>query len=152
MNGTTFLREATRSIRTMPWRRYLLLMAGANLIWETIQLPLYTVWQTGTNGTMAYDVVHCTAGDILIAGTALGAAVVLIGKGRWSATNYRRVAIAAVCLGLAYTVFSEWYNTEILKSWTYGARMPRLPILGIGLSPLLQWLFLPPLCFWRARR
>ncbi|WP_205527550.1 hypothetical protein [Halomonas sp. JS92-SW72] len=30
--------------------------------------------------------------------------------------------------------------------------MPTLPLLGTGLAPLLQWLLLPPLIVWLARR
>jgi hypothetical protein len=44
-------------------------------------------------------------------------------------------------LGLAYTVFSEWYNVYQVGSWAYSQRMPLMS--GIGLSPLLQWLLLP---------
>jgi hypothetical protein len=31
-------------------------------------------------------------------------------------------------------------------------QMPRLPLLGTGLAPLLQWLLIPPLVAWLVRR
>lgn len=34
-------------------RRFLLFVAGANLVWETLHLPLYTIWQQGTVGELA---------------------------------------------------------------------------------------------------
>jgi hypothetical protein len=45
-------------------------------------------------------------------------------------------------------------NITILRSWTYSEAMPRLELAGIeiGLSPLLQWLLLPPLALRLARR
>ena len=43
---------------------------------------------------------------------------------------------------MAYTAWSEWYNVYRAGSWGYTASMPL--IFGIGLSPLLQWLILPP--------
>jgi hypothetical protein len=57
-------------------------------------------------------------------------------------------------LGVAYTVFSEWMNITILRSWTYSEWMPTLTFGGlqVGLSPFLQWLFLPPLSLYLARR
>ena len=30
--------------------------------------------------------------------------------------------------------------------------MPIVPVVGIGLTPLLQWLLIPPLAIWFVRR
>ena len=43
---------------------------------------------------------------------------------------------------VAFTAWSEWYNVYRAGNWGYTASMPL--IFGIGLSPLLQWLILPP--------
>ena len=48
------------------------------------------------------------------------------------------VVIGAV----AFTAWSEWYNVYRAGKWGYTASMPL--IFGIGLSPLSQWLVLPP--------
>jgi hypothetical protein len=40
-------------------RRYLIAIAICNLVWETAQLPLYTIWHTGTPATIAGAVFHC---------------------------------------------------------------------------------------------
>jgi hypothetical protein len=58
-----------------------------------------------------------------------------------------RVILAAVLLGLGYTVFSEWLNVEIRRSWSYTEAMPLVPPLGTGLTPFLQWLIVPCLAF-----
>jgi hypothetical protein len=58
-----------------------------------------------------------------------------------------RMALAAIALGAAYTIFSEWLNVEIRRSWSYAAAMPVIPWLGTGLAPLLQWLVVPGLAF-----
>ena len=47
--------------------------------------------------------------------------------------------------GAAYTIFSEWPNVEIRRSWSYTTAMLVLPWLGTGLMPLLQWLIVPGL-------
>ena len=54
--------------------------------------------------------------------------------------------------GLAYTVFSEWLNVEVRRSWAYSDLMPVLPPLGTGLSPVLQWVVIPSAALWMARR
>jgi hypothetical protein len=140
-----------------PWlaalRRYLLTMVVAQPIWEAVQLPLYTVWSQGDRRRILVALAHCTAGDLLIASSSLVIALLLAGGG-WPAQDdsYRRVAWLAILLGVAYTLFSEWLNVEVLKSWAYSPLMPVVPGLGIGLSPILQWILLPALGFAVARR
>ena len=63
------------------------------------------------------------------------------------------VALGAMAFGLGYTVFSECLNVTLRQSWAYRDIMPRLPFLGTGLSPLLQWLVIPALAYvlaWKA--
>jgi hypothetical protein len=62
------------------------------------------------------------------------------------------VASLTIVGGLAYTIFSEWLNTEIRGSWAYSAWMPTLPLIGAGLSPFAQWIAVPVVAFWWARR
>jgi hypothetical protein len=50
---------------------------------------------------------------------------------------------------MAYTVFSEWLNVSVRGSWEYAAAMPE--VLGIGLSPLFQWLVVPGLALFLLR-
>lgn len=129
---------------------YLGLLLGVNLVWEILQLPLYTLWEEENVAFIAFAVAHCTGGDLLIGLAALAAAWVLCGARPWPQRRYREVAVTATLLGVAYTVFSEWHNTAVLASWRYAAQMPVLPVTGTGLAPLLQWIVLPPLAFWWA--
>lgn len=133
-------------------RRYLAMIVIGNLVWEFAQLPLYTIWHEGSTRRIAFAAVHCTGGDVLIAGSALIASLLVLGEGRWPYHRYQPVAAAAVLCGLAYTIFSEWLNTEVRGSWAYATWMPQLPLIGTGLAPLAQWLIIPPLAFWWARR
>jgi hypothetical protein len=133
-------------------RRYFTFIVLANLLWEIVHLPLYTIWRSGSAGEIAFAVVHCTAGDVLIATAALLGALLLLGNARWPDERYVAVAAFALFAGLGYTVFSEWLNTTIRLSWAYTDLMPRLPAIGIGLSPLAQWIVIPVAAFWLARR
>ena len=129
-------------------RRYLLAVAGANLAWEFAHLPLYTIWTEGRAGEIVFAAVHCAAGDLLIATTALVLALFAFGRPDWPARGFVAVAAAAILIGLGYTIFSEWWNTEVSRSWAYAERMPVLPLLGTGLSPLAQWIVIPVTAFW----
>ena len=131
---------------------YLAVVAAANLIWEVLQLPLYTIWTTADARQQAFAVIHCTVGDVLIACSALAIALP-IGSGRaWPDDHYWRVAALAIGMGLGYTIFSEWFNVEVRRSWAYAPAMPVLPLLGTGLGPLLQWIVIPPLALAAAYR
>lgn len=133
------------------WARFVLAIAALNLVWEIGQMPLYTLWLTGTRWENAYAILHCTIGDILIAAFSLAVAVKLFGATVWPENRYGMVAVAAMAMALGYTLFSEWWNVEVRQAWAYRDIMPRLPGLGTGLSPVMQWLFVPALAFWLAR-
>ena len=109
-------------------RRYLIAMAVGNLIWEFAHMPLYTLWETGTPREIAFAAVHCTAGDVLIAASALLAALIVFGSSLWPEANYRLVGLATVLTGLGYTVFSEWLNIEVREAWAYSDLMPVIPV------------------------
>ncbi len=114
-----------------------------NLVWEFAQMPLYTIWATGSTGEIIYAGLHCTAGDAMIGAAALLGALLLAAPGRWPREGRSPVLIVAVAIGLAYTVFSEWLNVEIRSAWAYSEAMPVVPLLGTGLTPVIQWLTLP---------
>lgn len=133
-------------------RIYLAASGVLHLVWEVAQLPLYTIWRKGSAGEIAFAVLHCTAGDVVIATLVLIAALVAVGSAGWPANGFRAVAVAVVSLGVGYTVYSEWINTVVRNSWAYADSMPTLPVLGTGLSPLLQWLIVPAVALWAATR
>jgi hypothetical protein len=133
-------------------RAYLGTIALGALAWEAAHLPLYTIWRTGTPGEKVFAVVHCTGGDLLIALACLTLALVLVGEPAWPAHAHHRVAALTISFGVSYTVFSEWLNTVVRQTWAYSDLMPVVPVIGTGLSPLLQWVVVPLLAFHLARR
>ena len=131
-------------------RRYLGVSIVANLVWEILQLPLYTLWATGTRREQAFAVLHCTIGDAMIAGLSLLAALALFARAAWPRARVARVYAGGLAFGVVYTIFSEWLNTSVRGSWTYSDLMPVLPVTGTGLAPLLQWFAVPTLAQWIA--
>jgi hypothetical protein len=138
------------------WPRALRVYLGTiilgDLAWEAAHLPLYTIWRTGTPGEQAFAVVHCTGGDLLIALACLALALVLVGEPAWPARAHRRVAALTIGFGVAYTVFSERLNIVVRQTWAYSDFMPVVPVIGTGLSPLLQWVVVPLLALRFAHR
>lgn len=151
MNETRWYRdrEAWRLIArgNLPW------LAGLNLVWEIAQLPLYTLWTEASPGYIAFAVAHCTAGDVLIGTAALAIALMVAGTGSVASWRWATIALYTALAGAAYTIVSEWTNTTLFR-WSYSELMPAIPLgdARIGLSPLLQWLVVPPLALRFARR
>jgi hypothetical protein len=132
--------------------RYLPWLAVLSLAWEAAQVPLYTLWCEAELAYIAFAVVHCTMGDTLIGGSAFLLALTV---GRESALphwRWRRIALLTALLGAGYTVFSEWMNVAFLRSWAYAPSMPTIDLAGfeLGVSPLAQWLVVPPFALYLA--
>lgn len=143
-----------RATLSLIGRRYLPWFAALNLAWELAQLPLYTIWREAPAGSIAFAVAHCTVGDILIGSLALALALIATRAGPAAQWQWLQIAVVTTLLGVGYTLVSEWLNTSLRPSWQYSELMPVLEVGGvvIGLSPLAQWLLLPPLAFYAARR
>lgn len=133
-------------------RRYIAYSAVGHLVWEGAHIPLYTIWVEGSWSEIAFAVVHCTGGDLLIAMSTLLLALFLVGGQAWPAERTGRVLLLAVGLGVSYTVFSEWLNIVIRAAWAYRDIMPVVPLLDAGLTPLLQWMVVPSLAYRAAIR
>lgn len=130
-------------------RAWVLMSLALHLAWEIAQLPFYTLWREGTPTFIAWAVVHCTAGDGLIAvGTYLAAAASARSV-YWPWLAPGRGLAVLWASGLAWTAFSEWRHVFKLGSWAYADTMPT--IAGIGLVPLVQWVVVPGLALWCLR-
>ena len=152
MNASTWYRD--RQTRSLILFRYPPWLAVLSLGWEIAQLPLYTLWKQATPAYVAFAVAHCTLGDILIGTLALMLSLVLLRAGSPEQWPRARVAALTAIAAVSYTALSEWMNTALLVSWEYSELMPRLRLGGVelGLSPLAQWLVIPPLALWLAFR
>lgn len=133
--------------------RFVPALAILNTIWEIAQLPLYTLWEKGSLPYIAYAILHCTLGDVAIGTLALVFALIASRARAVETWRWRQVALFLVIPAVGYTVFSEWMNTVARAGWEYSALMPVVRFLGleIGLSPLLQWVVIPPLALWLAK-
>lgn len=132
--------------------RFVPALAVFSLAWEVAQLPLYTLWKEGTPQQVAFAVLHCTLGDVLIGLSALLLALIALRAGPWPGWRWPELTAVATVIGVGYTGFSEWLNTVLRQSWAYSDWMPMLPVVDIGVSPVLQWVVVPTAALWLARR
>ncbi len=127
---------------------WLALATGLNLAWEFAQLPLYKL-AAGVDPTTA--VLHCTAGDALIAAVAYAAVTLALRTPHWSTRRPVAGTTLFIALATAYTIESELRNLT-RGAWAYADAMPTLA--GVGVSPLAQWWLIPTIatCAFRVLR
>lgn len=116
-----------------------------NSVWELGQAFLYV----GMNYDLAM-IAHClraSLGDGLILWVIYLIGIFIFRNMRWfihpSASHYAVMLTA----GLTISIIVEWVGLDVLNRWAYTASMPIIPILNIGLFPVLQMLLLPPIIF-----
>jgi len=95
---------------------------------------------------------QATIGDVGIEIAAFWAAALLTRDRRWILNPSRNDLILFLAFGLAVTLVLEWLATEVLQRWSYNELMPRIPLIGTGLVPVLQWIVIPLLVVWFVRR
>jgi len=113
-----------------------------NLVWEIGHISLYTLSREATPPVIAWSIIHCTVGDVLIAVGLFAFAAIVFRRVDWPMSHPLFGSALVVIAALVFTAQSEWYNVYRSGAWGYTSSMPT--IFGIGISPLLQWLILPP--------
>ena len=113
-----------------------------NLTWEIAHVRLYTIWAAADGMSVAWALLHCSLGDVVIALAMFALAGIALRRVDWPASRPWTGGVIVVIGATTFTAWSEWYNVYRAGNWSYTASMPM--IFGIGISPLLQWIILPP--------
>jgi hypothetical protein len=136
----------------VPWQFFLALGVasfGLNWLWETVQRRAYTEAMDRPWYAVAIQHIVPTLGDAVVTFAVYGVGALAAGQFRWGTTGRWNVYATAALLGGACAVVVEW---KALASgwWSYADVMPIVPVLGVGLWPLLQLTLLVPLALWLA--
>jgi hypothetical protein len=123
-----------------------------NTTWEFWQAPFFA----GLSHAQHWDaVVMCTKaalGDALISLFALWIVSACAKSRRWVINPVRWQKLMFTAVGLLVTIALEILATRVFDRWQYADAMPIVPVVRVGLLPVLQWLLLPPLVLWFVRR
>ena len=123
-----------------------------NLPWEVWQVPFFQGMADQPYWLGVKACTKSTFGDAAIGLAAFWIAAIVAKSRSWILQPRKLNTAVFLAVGILATIIVEALATGPLERWTYDEAMPRLPILGIGLLPLLQWLLLPPLVLWIVRR
>ena len=116
-----------------------------NLAWELIQIPLYKNSSYDTNH-IAFCALASLADVLMVLLLYLGLA--LIFKNPFWIKHLKPYQFALVVIaGGVGAVLSEMRHLS-LGSWVYDNSMPLIPVVNVGISPLLQFMILPILIYF----
>jgi len=122
------------------WIAVILITFALHLAWEMAQHNLYLQVQSMPFWRATAWCVRATVGDLVITTIAFSAAAMSGGR-HWPLIRRRlSPALIFLAVGILITIGYEIYAVSTGR-WAYDEQMPQ--ILGIGLSPLLQWIVIP---------
>jgi hypothetical protein len=145
-------RAASAGIRLpvwQPWAAVALFALLLHFAWEMLQFPLFAGMSAAPHGTATRACLIATLGDGAISLFAYAGASGAARTATWVIRPRAPTVCAFFALGFAMAIAAEVANVRLLARWSYGPAMPTL--LGIGLTPILQWTVVPPLILWLAR-
>lgn len=116
-----------------------------NFVWEVLQLPLYK--------DAAYDVEHiafcalASVADALMVLLLYLCFALINKKPFWAQDMVFPQVFALIIIGGIGAIIFEIAHTAA-GNWDYADSMPMLPLVNVGLSPVLQFLLLPALIYY----
>jgi hypothetical protein len=137
------MRQTLRTILTV-----FIVAVAINYPWELAQAPLY-------EGMSDFSLAlwHCfmaSLGDGLLVLLIFAAGWAALRRSDWFVNPGWRGYLVMLAAGLGAGVVVEWAAVHVMGRWAYAPRMPVIPILNIGITPITQMLALPPLIFRAA--
>ena len=130
-------------------RRLAMLFIVAVLVnypWERLQSQLYV--RPGGAGIPWWLCLAASLADGLFVLVIFGIGWMALGSRTWFEQPRIEGYFVMLTSGAVISVGIEWATVYVLRWWTYGERMPLVPLINIGLVPITQMLVLPPLIFW----
>lgn len=122
-----------------------------NFVWEILQVPLFAEMKEKQHWDGVRVCTIATFGDIAILLIAYWLVASFRGRD-WIVKTKGRAVTSFVGISLVLSVLIEVVMTRYLHHYSYAPNMPIIPGIGVGLSPFLQWLTLPPLLLWFVHR
>jgi hypothetical protein len=136
-----------RSVPVGTLGRLLAVALPVYFAWEMVQAPFFTGMPAHWLAASAICAL-ATLGDGVLVTLVATAGAVLYRDGRWfvppSVSRYGVV----VAIGVVLQIAVEWVMVHGLDRWGYAPSQPVLPVVRIGILPVLQPIVLLPLVFW----
>lgn len=143
--------ERMKAILNNPVLNFIFFSYVLNATWEWTQSPFFVDTTSSLNLIVWYR-IHCSLGDTIVLLVSFSL-LSLYRKGLgWICHPKMRDYFVLCLLGVSYTFFSEYVNVYIKHSWSYSEYMPLMPLIPVGIIPLVQWVILPPVIVFITKR
>lgn len=146
------LSEISRKWLALPETHIAIFAFLLNFVWEIWQVPFFENIPNRPHWEAVKFCTQATLGDVVITLIGFWIVAIAVGSRNWILRPGWKEIIGFLSIGLVITMGMEAIATSLLERWSYAESMPVLPILGTGLLPLAQWIFLPLLVIWFVRR
>lgn len=123
-----------------------------NFVWEMLQMPLFSYPQDASLVQINLACIQASAGDAVMIVISFWIVAALRKDRGWILRPSLRSLALFLLPGIIMTIAFEALATGPLHRWTYADTMPILPGLGTGITPLAQWLILPPIIVFLVKR
>lgn len=121
-----------------------------NFVYEVWQAPYYEFYSSPFLADKVRDLTHCSFGDGVIILVCSWVVSALVRSRNWVLHPTPKLTFLFTSIGLAITLVIETYRVNI--SQVYGVPVLAVPILGLSGLAVIQWIILPPLILYLARR
>lgn len=147
--------QRRKSLLDQPETNILIFAFLLNFPWEFMQVPFFEGMAVATHWDAVKVCTRATFGDAVIMLIAYWSVAVAASDRWWFRAPSRVQMLGFIAAGVIITVAIEHFATQSINpvwGWRYADTMPIVPVVGVGLTPLLQWILLPPLTIWFVRR
>ena len=131
------------------FKRFVLIVAVLafllNFAWELIQMPLYNSASFGMDH-VAFCALGSVADAIMVLLLYFGLAFIFNNPLWIQSLNGKRIALVILIGGIG-GILGEMRHLS-LGSWAYADSMPIIPLVNVGISPVLQFMTLPLLSYF----
>jgi hypothetical protein len=121
-----------------------------NYTWELAQAPLFVGMESFA--AMWWHCFVASLGDGIILLFLHGLGWATFKRWNWSFKPGIRQITFMLITSLGIAILIEWLAVHGLHRWAYADHMPRIPMLDVGMTPILQMLILPPLIFFLTHK
>jgi hypothetical protein len=121
-----------------------------NFVYEVWQAPYYTFYNSPTLAEKIRDLTHCTFGDGVIILMCYWVVSAIARTRYWILQPTWQLTAMLTSIGLIITLLYETYRVNVTRA--YGVPVLAVPGLGMSWLAVLQWVVLPPVVIYLARR
>ena len=141
-----------RGLRDLPELNVAVFALLLNFPWEFLQAPFFASMASAPHWPATKDCAQAAVGDATMTLIAYWLIALCMRSRHWVRTPSPSGTFGFVCFLVVLNVGIEKLATEHLGRWSYAVSMPIVPLLGMGVLPLIQWLLLPPVVIWFVHR